>query len=217
MKTRKRVGSVLICIGMLLIISAALLAAYNIYDDSRAAAEAENVLTQIKAYIKEQPKDTGKDNDMTQEGSDTDIAPEDDKSHGEETEMAFVEVDGYRYIGMVSIPAISIELPIMEQWDYVRMKISPCRYSGSVNTDDLIICAHNYRSHFGNIGNLRTGDEVIITDVAGNVFRYQVAYIDTVSGTAVGEMTSGDWDLTLFTCTYNGRSRVTVRCMRADT
>ena len=28
-------------------------------------------------------------------------------------------------------------------------------------------------------------------------------------------MTSGDWDLTLFTCTYGGQERYTVRCTLA--
>jgi hypothetical protein len=29
-------------------------------------------------------------------------------------------------------------------------------------------------------------------------------------------MTDGEYDLTLFTCTYGGKSRVTVRCMEAS-
>ena len=34
--------------------------------------------------------------------------------------------------------------------------------------------------------------------------------------TSVQEMTDGDWDLTLFTCTVGGKSRVTVRCVLAE-
>ena len=30
------------------------------------------------------------------------------------------------------------------------------------------------------------------------------------------EMLSGEWDLTLFTCTLGGRQRVTVRCDRIE-
>ena len=37
-----------------------------------------------------------------------------------------------------------------------------------------------------------------------------------VSFTAVEEMTAGEYDLTLFTCTYGGQSRVTVRCDREE-
>lgn len=46
--------------------------------------------------------------------------------------------------------------------------------------------------------------EIRFTDVDGNVFRYRVAGLETLSATAVEEMTCGEWDLTLFTCTMNG-------------
>ena len=38
--------------------------------------------------------------------------------------------------------------------------------------------------------------------------------VETLAPTAVDEMTGGDWDLTLFTCTYSGQARVTVRCVK---
>ena len=50
----------------------------------------------------------------------------------------------------------------------------------------------------------------------GNVFRYEVVELETLMPTAIEEMTSGDWDLTLFTCTIGGGSRVTVRCELAE-
>lgn len=77
-----------------------------------------------------------------------------------------------------------------------------------------MIAAHNYSCHFGQIKNLKTGDEVYFTDMDGIVNNYTVAEIDILNPTAVEEMTSGEFDLTLFTCTYGGQSRVTVRCMR---
>ena len=39
---------------------------------------------------------------------------------------------------------------------------------------------------------------------------------ETLPETAVEEMRAGEWDLTLFTCTYDGRARVTVRCIRTE-
>ena len=80
----------------------------------------------------------------------------------------------------------------------------------------MVVAAHNYYSHFGYLKNLSQGDEVIFTDMTGNVFRYGVIEIETLSPFAVDEMTSGDWDLTLFTCTVGGATRVTVRCERID-
>ena len=68
--------------------------------------------------------------------------------------------------------------------------------------------------HFGLIKNLHYGDDVTFTDMDGNTFRYQVIEVETLKPLAVEEMKTGDWDLTLFTCTLGGATRVTVRCSR---
>ena len=79
-----------------------------------------------------------------------------------------------------------------------------------------MICAHNYTQHFGSLKGLTDGDAVIFTDMDGVVWRYEVVVVDVLSATAVEEMESGEYDLTLFTCTYDGVSRVTVRCDRVE-
>ena len=63
-----------------------------------------------------------------------------------------------------------------------------------------------------NLNNLSQGDEITFTDMDGNLFRYEVAALEVLSPFAVEEMTTGDWDLTLFTCTVGGQSRIAVRC-----
>ena len=45
---------------------------------------------------------------------------------------------------------------------------------------------------------------------------YEVSLVEQLERTAIEEMESGDWDLTLFTCTVGGAARVTVRCQRTD-
>ena len=130
--------------------------------------------------------------------------------------MTEVEINGYAYIGYLSIPTLELELPIMADWDYPRLQIAPCRYTGSVRGEDLVLMAHNYASHFGTISQLKPGDSVIFTDMDGIVTMYEVVAQDILDPYAVEEMTAGDFDLTLFTCTYGGKSRVTVYCNRKD-
>lgn len=132
------------------------------------------------------------------------------------TEMTVTEIDGYGYIGYLSIPALELELPVMSEWDYPRLKIAPCRYMGATKTDDLVIAAHNYARHFGTLSQLAAGDIVYFLDMDGVLSSYEVVEVITLAPTDVEEMTSGDYGLTLFTCTYGGKSRVTVRCERAD-
>lgn len=130
--------------------------------------------------------------------------------------MTEVEINGHAYIGYLSIPKLELELPVMAGWSYPKLQISPCRYTGSVRGEDLVIMAHNYASHFGGLSKLSEGDSVIFTDMDSIVTAYEVVAQDVLAPNAVEEMTAGDFDLTLFTCTYGGKSRVTVYCDRAS-
>ena len=42
------------------------------------------------------------------------------------------------------------------------------------------------------------------------------AQIAAAAAVQVEDMITGDWDLTLFTCTPGGQLRIAVRCLRAD-
>ena len=76
--------------------------------------------------------------------------------------------------------------------------------------------AHNYPKHFGTLKEMRAGDVVCFTDVDGAVTKYQVIALEILGANAVEEMISGDYDLTMFTCTYGGENRITVRCDRVE-
>lgn len=165
---------------------------WNRWEDACAGAYVDYTLPQVVAYVEDgaaEEEETVRDGEMTE-----------------------VMIDGYAYIGYVSVPALGLELPVMSEWDYDRLKIAPCRYSGSTKTDDLVLCAHNYARHFGNIKNLAAGDAVYFTDMDGEVRAYEVASVETLKPGDVEAMTDGSCGLTLFTCTYGGASRVTVRC-----
>lgn len=190
--------------GLLLIAAALALAAYNVIDAQRAArsaAQALEALSQTTAVSAAEPEEASADN-----------APA--YLADPEMPMPTVSFDGNDYIGRVDIPSLGLSLPVISEWSYPRLKIAPCRYTGSAYLDNLIIAAHNYSSHFGNLNRLNTGDTVTFTDVDGNQFTYAVSLIEDLPGTAIEEMQAGEWDLTLFTCTLGGRSRVTVRCER---
>ena len=60
------------------------------------------------------------------------------------------------------------------------------------------------------------GSTVVFTDVEGRCFSYEVQTVETLEATAIEEMVSSEWDLTLFTCTVGGAARVTVRCRQTD-
>ena len=130
----------------------------------------------------------------------------------EDKKMTEVEIDGNLYIGYLSIPALNMELPILSDWSYAQLQIAPCRYHGSIRGEALVLMAHNYRSHFGYINRLAPGDQVIFTDMDGKTTVYTVVGQDILDPSAVEVITAGEYDLTLFTCTFGGASRITVYC-----
>ena len=192
----KHRGRILIILGLLLIAAAIGLTLFNIWDDERAAETSEAVLEKLLP-------------DVIGNGGSEGAYPD---------EMPVIEIDGEKYIGVISIPAIGIDLPVNSEWSYPALRNSPCRYFGSAYTDDMVLCAHNYNWHFGKLKTLSYGDTVLFTDVSGNVFAYEVSEVEVLRPTSVEEMLDAeDWDLSLFTCTIGGATRVTVRCSRLST
>lgn len=183
--------------GIVMIVAALGLAGYNFHQEKLAEQTSEEILEKFRF---EEVEDLA-ENELP------------DYERHPEKEMPAIQIDGNSYIGILEIPAYNLELPVMADWSYPKLRVAPCRYAGSVYTNDLIVAAHNYSRHFGQIKNLLSGDEIRFWDVNGNCFIYEVAEIEELGSTAVEEMEAGEWDITLFTCTYGGRARVTVRCI----
>ncbi len=128
--------------------------------------------------------------------------------------MPVVTMDGSEFVAILSIPTLDLEFAVRNEWSKPGAKKSPCRYVGSVYTNDLIICAHNYTSHFGRLNELKQGDPIILVDMNGQVYTYHVVMIDEIGKYDIEGMVSSGYDLSLFTCTIGGKARVTVRCTR---
>ena len=188
-------------IGKVCLLSALLLHLYNIYDNMNQDQNQKQILEQ---YIQE-----------TNHQQDTSFIQIPDYQLNPEMEMPEVSLPGLEEagcIGIIEIPSINIKLPVLSTWSYSLLKKAPCRYTGSIYLDNMVIAAHNSDAHFKKISNLQEGDIVTFTDAVGNVFTYTVAGIELLQPDEVDNMTNGQWPLTLFTCTYGGASRVTVRC-----
>ena len=195
---RNKLGTICMILGTVLILAALSLFLWNRREAEQAGEAAADILPQVVEQIAETAAEAP--------------APPDPF----DPTMTEAEIDGYMYIGYLSIPALGLELPVMSEWDYNRLNIAPCRYSGSTKTDDLVIAAHNFAQHFGGLSGLTGGEQVIFVDMDNVVSTYTVVAVEILAPTAVEEMTNGEYDLSLYTCTYGGRSRVTVRCDRAE-
>lgn len=217
-------GIAFIIMGLLLIAAALSLAGYNLYSDMKADRTAKDALEKL-AEIARMSSESAYDTEYIDEKTDVENTYEPITEISDDVvipdyildpnmKMPTESVDGTEYIGILEIPSLELELPIISEWDYNKLKTAPCRYSGSVYKDDMVICGHDYRAHFGNLKHISEGDEVIFTDMDGNVFTYTVEYTEVLSAQSIDEMLAGDWDMTLFTCTADGRNRFAVRLGR---
>lgn len=170
---------------------------YNFYEDWHAGQLSKSILTEIK---KINTKETiiQKYQPILQD-----------------KEMPTKKIDEYNYIGELRIESLKLELPVIDQWDYSRLKVAPSRYQGSYYDQNLIIAGHNYQSHFGPLLYIDEGAIVELVNVEGEVYRYQVIDTEELEPTEVSILLDGEfekWDLTLFTCTSSTLARQIIRC-----
>ena len=198
--------------GLLLIAAALLLTVYNLWDEHRAGTAVTQVMEQLQ---KQTPDSMLVQTPSSPAGPGESEIP--DYILNPDMEMPTMDIDGNRYIGTLDIPALNLSLPVMSEWSYPKLKIAPCRYVGTAYQGNFVIAAHNYHTHFGSLGNLSAGDRVTFTDVDGNIFSYDVVEVQILNPAAIEEMVSDDWDLSLFTCTLGGKTRLTVRCDKIET
>ena len=208
-RKNKGKGSFLIAVGILLLLAAAGLVIYNVWDARRA----EETSNQIAQGLIEEINEAVKDGLTALPYGSAD------------TPMPTTMIDGYEYIGILEMPSLNLSLPVMKEWDYDRLKISPCRFTGSYYTDDLVICAHNYAKHFSPIKWIEIGADVYFTNVEGLTIHYIVTNRETVEPTDVetmiknsknSETSTMEWDMTLFPCNTGGPTRCAVRCSRVQ-
>ena len=205
-------GKLCTALGLLLLLAALLLTAYNLWRDAMASMSVDVVLGRLTPTLSSRQSELP----ALSSGEALEEAFVPDHVLNPEMSMPEENIDGRSYIGVLDIPALGLSFPIISEWSYDALQIAPCRYSGSAYLDNLVIAGHNYRSHFVSLPQLQPGDTVTFTDMDGNVFSYEVSSLETLSPYAVSDMTSGDWALTLFTCTVGGQSRLAIRCDQAE-
>ena len=112
----KHKGKGLIFTGLLLIAAALFLTGYNLFDQMRAQRSAAQAAAQLAERLPQAGEAAVPDYLM---------APE--------MEMPVETIDGVDYVGVLRIPSLALELPVISQWSYPLLKIAPCRYSGSMS------------------------------------------------------------------------------------
>lgn len=216
---KRKCARLFILFGTMLLLAALFLVLFNLHQDKKSGEISQSVLSELKEMIPQKPIEKEDDEEIDIMPS-IDLYEEYEEDQEEEViSLSTIQIDGNEYVGYITIPEIGIELPVMSEWNYNNLKIAPCLYNGTPKTSDMIIAAHNYNSHFGRISKLNVGDSIIFTNAEGEIYNYEVVQTDLVGGYDVESMFKGaanNWDLTIFTCTLNSQSRVSVRAVEVD-
>lgn len=202
LKTKK--GRILFALGCCCFAAAFALWIYNLYITKQAGNISKVLSDNFTQLLAE-----------AERAEDEEYANDPALNNAEESDAVQMEVfriEGYDIVGQLHIPNTEINLAVIAEWSYPNLKVAPCRYSGTP-TDKLVLLAHNYDTHFGALDTLELGDSVYFMDVGGTIYEYEVLRTEEWNTDQLEQILGGeDWDLTLFTCTYGGKSRVVVRC-----
>ena len=135
-----------------------------------------------------------------------------------------LEYKGYKVIGIVKIPKINIEYPILEIENIdpksaeKPMKLSIIKYWGEKVNDygNLSIAGHNNKdgTMFGKTKKLQKGDIVELTDLNGQTIQYSIYDIFVTDPNDVSILLPKDEiirEVTLITCTNGNKERLILK------
>lgn len=192
-------------IATIAIIGAIGLLIYNNIEENRVKDDNEAVVTELESNM-DQYSDLNDEGQVEKDLSWLDYG----NSVGTDYSKT---INGITYIGILYFPSIeNLSVPVIDTCTDSLLKVSSCRYSGSMKDDNMIIAGHSYKAIFGKLAsNMVVGDMVYFKDLAGNVYKYELKNIESLLPTDVKKMQEGDWDLTIFTCSYDNQKRLTYR------
>lgn len=146
------------------------------------------------------------------------------KNEEESGSQIQLEYKGYKVIGIVKIPQISIEYPILEIGNIdpesakKPMKLSIIKYWGENVNDygNLSIAGHNNKdgTMFGKTKKLQKGDIVELTDLKGQTIQYSIYDIFVTDPNDVSILLPKDElirEVTLITCTNGNKQRLILK------
>ena len=145
-------------------------------------------------------------------------------SNVDDTQKQELTMDGYKVIGIIQIPVINLEYPILEmdisnpEEAKEPMRLAIIKYwGGDVNGyGNLSLAGHNNYNGtmFGKTKNLKIGDTIELTDLNNQTVQYQIYDIFKTDPNDVTILETKDEsvrEVTLITCTNGNRERLILK------
>ena len=132
--------------------------------------------------------------------------------------------DEYSTVALIKIPSIKVEYPVIYSDNTSSktmedlLKISVVKYWGpdANQPGNFCIVGHNYhnKKFFSKVAELKNGDKIYITDKNNKTLEYKVYdkyVVDPDNLKCTSQLTNGETDITLITCTMSGKQRTIVK------
>ena len=136
----------------------------------------------------------------------------------ENDEKTITKYKGYDIVGIIEIPKINIEYPIINQTSDETMALSITKFWGN-NVNDIgnfTMAGHNYLdgTMFSNTNKLNIEDTIKMTDLDGKTIEYKVFdkyIIDPNDVKCVQSVKENTREITLITCINGRNNRLVVK------
>ncbi len=126
-----------------------------------------------------------------------------------------IEIDGYTVLGIIRIPTIGLEYPILNETTNTSMKKSITKFWGPGLNEigNLSLAGHNNKdgTMFGKVKRLKIGDIIEIEDLYKNTVKYEIFDMYVIEPNDVSCVESVEPDtreVTLITCTNGNKNRL---------
>lgn len=142
----------------------------------------------------------------------------------DETGLSVVEYKGYKVIGIIKIPKIDLEYPILEKTTKESMLISISRFwGGDINGyGNVSLAGHNNRATltmFGKNKYLEIGDSIFLTGLDNKTIEYKIykTFLTDPNDVTILKTTDDkSREVTLITCSKGHENRLIIKAKEIE-
>lgn len=131
-----------------------------------------------------------------------------------------MEIKGNKVVGIIKIPKIDLEYPILEKTTVDTLKLSITKFWGNKINEigNVSLAGHNMLNGtmFGKLKNLQEGDIIELTDIQKVTLQYKVykMYVtDPNDISCIRAENDNTREITLITCTNGNKNRLIVKAI----
>lgn len=189
MKNKKIISIISITLGAILVIASIGLLVYSMrgyeIDTNNAIVQIEKLLPKITQSV---PQEKGNN------------------------AMSSMEIDGESYVALLEMDMYKFKMPVRSVWDEKAVEAVPCRYSGSIYNNTLVIAATDAEGQMDFVNSVNTGDRLTVTDMRGEQFSYKVVKVENSNTATAEELNTDEFDLTIFVEYSGPTDYLFIRC-----